>query len=266
MGRAEADLVRACNRVLFSAWKEPPGSNGRVAYDGFGEITLSAMAMPCFPDMHFPSSISDAEGIKLFLAQLALTHPLLRETRQARAFQASDRLFIVTEGMVTFQVEGENLSRRLSIAMAITEHRGWLLIWFFGAPHDSELRELMNTKMTLDSEPPPTQTRAAETTAGGGTSSSEVQPPVASEAGTPGSGGAGNAMPPTDAAASGSKTEPAAGNASTPSIPPSPAASSSDTQQPNASATSASSPPSLLRPGESMDEQQMKGVPVPKKH
>jgi hypothetical protein len=261
MGRAEAELVKACNRVLFSAWKEPAGPNGRVAYDGFGEITLSAMATPCFPDMQFPSSVSDADGIKAFLAQFALTHPLLRDVRQGRAFETGGRLFIVTEGMVTFQIEGEVLSRRLSIAMATTEHRGWLLTWFFGAPHDSELRELMDTKMVLEPEPMLSRANSADVTAGGGPPAT-AQPTVETPAPkvTPGSSGSA-----AGSASNSSTAQPAVTNAEKPVTNPSSALPSSGTPPANASPTPASAPPSLLRPGESMDEQQMKGTPVPKK-
>ena len=43
MGRAEVELVKACNRTLFSAWKERPSPDGKLAYDDFGEVTLSAI-------------------------------------------------------------------------------------------------------------------------------------------------------------------------------------------------------------------------------
>lgn len=261
MGRAESELVKACNRVLFSARKEPAGPNGKVSYDGFGEITLSAMATPCVPDMQFPSSVTDADGIKAFLAQFALTHPLLRDVRQGRAFETGGRLFIVTEGMVTFQIEGEDLSRRLSIAMAITEHRGWLLTWFFGAPHDSELRELMDTKMVLEPEPMLSRAKTSEVTAGGGAPSGAGQP----VAETPVNSGAasGNAGPASSDAGSTSAqstaTNPDKTAANLPSAGP-------DAKPTNTTEAPATTPPSLLRPGESMDEQQMKGTPVPKKH
>lgn len=269
IGPAEAELVRACDRVLFSAWKEPPGANGKVSYDGFGEITLSAMAMPCFPDLHFPTSASDSNGINAFLAQFALTHPLLRDVRQGRAIESGGRLFLVTQGMVTFQVEGEDLSRRLSIAMAITEHRGWLLTWFYGAPHDSELRELMNVKMVLDPEPMLDHANSREVTAGGGTPAPRAAQPAepASATSDTTTGGAGQGSNIASAATvptnDSSRSEGARSDAQTAST--SSASPGSDPQPSKGDEAPATSPPSLLRPGETMSDQQMKGAPVPKK-
>jgi len=42
------------------------------------------------------------------------------------------------------------------VALALTQHRGYLLVWFFAAPHEAELRELMNAKVGFDLE---TETR-----------------------------------------------------------------------------------------------------------
>jgi hypothetical protein len=298
IGRAEAELVKACNRVLFSAWKEPPAANGRVSYDGFGEITLSAMAMPCFPDMHFPSSVADTAQVQNFLAQFALTHPMLRDTRRGRAFESDGHVFIVTEGVVTFQIEGEDLSRRLSIAMATTEDRGWLLTWFFGAPHDSELRELMDTKMMLEPEQPMLdRTATREVTAGGGTPTLTVRPPAGAKTqpssetpaaipsgaatsgagsasptstGSPTSAGGNAAADPVSTAKNGGSDSSVGSNGdktgSAGSTTPTSTTSSDSQQQTGTDQPQASQPPSLLRPGESMNDQQMSGTPLPKKH
>ncbi len=279
MGPAEAELVKACNRILFSAWKERAGANGRVAYDGFGEITLSAMALPCFPDMHFPATATDSAAVQSFLTQFALTHPMLRDTRRGRAVETGGHLFIVTEGVVTLQVEGEDLSRRLSIAMATTEDRGWLLTWFFGAPHDSELRELMSTKMFLDPEPLLNRASNREVTAGGGTpSAGNAQPSVGSPlsaTSTPAVSASEGATSPASPGSGGdtASTTTVTGGSPAPSTAEKPA--SAGTSAPAASdpkpagsgpTTEASEPPSLLRPGESMNDQQMSGTPLPKKH
>ena len=120
MGAAERELVKACKRILFSAWKERPGANGNVTYDDFGEITLSIMSLACFPDMKFPTAASDTGTMQNFLVQFSLTHPLLREMRQGKAFESAGKVFVLTEGVVAFQTDGEQLSRRLSIAPITT--------------------------------------------------------------------------------------------------------------------------------------------------
>jgi len=178
---------------------------------------------------------------------------------------------VLTEGVVAFQTDGEQLSRRLSIAMATTEHSGYLLTWFFAAPHDSELRDLMNAKMTLTPEPLPNRSKSEELAGGGGVpASTGEQPPVA---------------PDTAAATTGAARPAGAGDASTPSVhPASPVTTASNAgpqsagsgsessatpapahpPQPDAGAQ-ASQRPTLLRPGETMQDQQMNGTPVPKK-
>jgi len=271
MGTAERELVKACKRILFSAWKERPGANGNVTYDDFGEITLSIMSLACFPDMKFPASPSDTATVQNFLVQFSLTHPLLRQMREGKAFESAGKVFVLTEGVVAFQTDGEQLSRRLSIAMATTEHSGYLLTWFFAAPHDSELRDLMNAKMTLTPEPLPNRSKSEELAGGGGVpASTGEQPPVA---------------PDTAAATTGAARPAGAGDASTPSVhPASPVTTASNAgpqsagsgsessatpaaahpPQPDAGAQ-ASQRPTLLRPGETMQDQQMNGTPVPKK-
>ncbi len=39
------------------------------------------------------------------------------------------------------------------MAMAMTERRGYLLTWFFAAPHDSELQGLTNERVRFDTAP-----------------------------------------------------------------------------------------------------------------
>jgi hypothetical protein len=267
LGRAEAELVRACNRVLFSAWKEKRGVDGKVGYEDFGEVTLSAMSLACFPDMRFPDNLADAARTRAFLSQFALTHPLLHDTRQGKAFESAGHIFILTEGTVAFQVDGDALSRRLSIAMLITQHRGYLLTWFFAAPHDSELRELMNTKMVLDTDPMLKQAGNREVSDGGGIPAAEGLPSV-------GSSGAASHGVSTGEPAVGSATSAPLQSASAPTLPSGSATpgneSSSPSPAPNAEPAAGGAqgakPPSLLRPGESMKDQQMQGTPVPKKH
>jgi hypothetical protein len=227
--------------------------------------------------MKFPSVGSDVADVKAFLVQYGLTHPLVRETRQAKAFEHDGRLFILTEGVVAFQVEGDALSRRLSIAMAITQNRGYLLTWFFAAPHDSELRELMNTRMTLDPEPlltrasrdvtdgggTPAMTGGAAASSGGSPASSAS--PTASSAGSSVSPAGSVAQAPTQAAGQQSP----AGNAGASDAQAAKTPAQASNTQPNAEpATNASQaqPPSLLRPGETMNDQQASGAPIPRKH
>ena len=217
-------------------------------------------------------------SIKSFLAQFALTHPMLRDMRQGRAFDSSGKLFVVTEGTVAFQIEGDALSRRLSIAMATTEHRGYLLTWFFAAPHESELRELMEAKMTLDMEGAPNRAKPEEAVNGGGTPAPAGMPVAA-----PANGLGGAAAPAVVVRTSGDTPAgagtPTAQASATPSPAPSSPPSSSPAQNsapvpdtPSASSgdptpdAQASAPPSLLRSGESMNDQQMNGAPVGKKH
>jgi hypothetical protein len=150
MGRVERRLVDACSRTLFSAWAKRPDGDGRIGYDDFGEVTISAMSLACFPNMKFPANANDREGLKSLLAEYTLTHPIVDDMRQAKMFDEDGLTVVFLEGAVAFQVPDDELSRRLSLGIAITERRGYLVSWFFAAPHDEELRALTNQRASFD--------------------------------------------------------------------------------------------------------------------
>ncbi len=154
VGRAERSLMKACSRTLFSAWAKRPGADGQFPYDEFGEVTVSAISAACFPTMKFPDRADDRQGFKDFLLQFGLTHPIVSDVRDGKVFTAGGNIFLFLRGTVGFTVPNDELSRRLSIAIAVTERRGYLLTWFFAAPHDSELQALTDERVSFDSGPP----------------------------------------------------------------------------------------------------------------
>jgi hypothetical protein len=238
VAKAESLLIDDCSRTLFSAWARRPGPDGLIVYDGFGEITLSALSLACFPGMEFPSNANDIEGFKAFLARFALTHPILQDMRDSKSFSRNGVIFLFLHGAVAFKAKDDTLSRRLSVAMAITERRGYILTWFFAAPHDSELQELLDARVHFDAETPVERAASKpaepETVPGGGEST-----PQASNVPAPAS----------------AQTSQPANTTQTDSV-------DVDSQkQPKP----ADSPPSLLRQGETMDGQQGNG-PVIQKH
>lgn len=262
----ERQLMQLCSRTLFSAWAERPGLDDQISYDDFGEVTISAVSAGCFPGVSFPTTSSDREGFKNFLKQFALAHPVMRDMRDAKAFTTSGSIVLYLHGTVAIQVPNDELSRRLSVAIAITERRGYLLSWFFAAPHDSELQQLLAERVRFDlapsSEGPTVAKRADKSTVTGANSQ-------LSEAAS-----AASAQPATNAPTA----DPPTPVASTSSFPPSPgtaAAPANSTQQqpksnPGTTADSgqqdrtSSTRPTLLRPGETMQDQQVKGKPIPK--
>ena len=248
LGSGERKLLQVCDRNLFSAWAKPAGTDGQLSYDDFGEVTVSAASVACFPGIKFPASSTDRQAIKDFLLQFGLTHPIVRDMRDARAFTSSGSVIVFLRGTVAFQIPGDELSRRLSIAMAVTSRRDYLLTWFFAAPHDSELRELLDEKVTFDSEPLSKEASAAKP--GGGQTSPAVLQPTAQ-------------APATQTSAEAAQTS----TSSQPEVPPANggAATATDKSQ-QQNAASASSPPSLLLPGETMQDQQIQGKPLPPKH
>src|SRR5271157_2851721 len=153
MGASERELMKVCNRTLLSAWAKRPGADGELTYDDFGEVTVTAASASCFPGIRFPATSDDRQAVKDFLLQFGLTHPVLSDMRDARAFTSGGSVVVFVRGTVAFQVPGDALSRRLSVAMAVTSRRGYFLTWFFAAPHDSELRELLDEKVSFDAEP-----------------------------------------------------------------------------------------------------------------
>jgi hypothetical protein len=254
MGAGERELMKVCNRTLFSAWAKRPGADGELSYDDFGEVTVSAASASCFPGIRFPASSTDRQAVKDFLLQFGLTHPALSDMRDARAFSSAGSVVVFVRGTVAFQVTGDALSRRLSIAMAVTSRRGYFLTWFFAAPHDSELRELLDEKVSFDAEP--LNKDASGTKPGGGAnlspSSQPSAPPLADLVPS-------KAQPAAESASTASSsTQAEAGQASagTTSV-------ASPTKQEDGPDTSASSLPSLLRPGENMQDQQVNGKPLP---
>jgi len=246
MGGVERRLVDACSKTLFSAWAKRPGADGQLSYDDFGEVTVSAMSLACFPNMQFPANADDREAFKSFLREFALTHPILDDMREGKVFTEDGVAFLFLEGTVAFGVQGDELSRRLSLGLAITQRRGYLLTWFFAAPHDSELRALTNERASFDRGSAVTVASAPQP--GGGVATD------ASPNATPTPVTAQPASPNPSAPASAASAPPAQ-----PSQADQPPASSDTTQT-----SAANSRPSLLRPGETMDSQQGKGPPIKK--
>jgi hypothetical protein len=142
------------------------------------------------------------------------------------------------QGTVGFVVPDDDLSRRLSVAMAITQRRGYVLTWFFAAPHNAELQALTNERVIFDSAPP--------------VKVAEVSKP---RGGVPGA---------TTSPASGSAAAPEASSAAGTNDPTSADAATSSAAISNQPQTTDAARPSLLRPGETMQSQQGKGEPISK--
>jgi hypothetical protein len=248
LGPGERELLKVCDRSLFSAWAKPAGTDGQLSYDDFGEVTVSAASVACFPGIRFPASSTDRQAIKDFLLQFGLTHPIVRDMRDAKGFTSNGSVIVFLHGTVAFQVPGDALSRRLSIALAVTSRRGYLLTWFFAAPHDSELRELLDEKVAFDAESLSKEANAAKP--GGGEISPSVLQPAAQ-------------APAPQASTDSVQTS----TSSPPTTPPANGgtATAANTNQQDAPAAAASSPPSLLRPGENLKDQPVNGKPLPLK-
>jgi hypothetical protein len=248
-------LLRACERTLVSAWRKMPEETGEVAYEDFGEVTISAMSLACFPNVKFPAIGAAKESLSDFVVAYGLGHPILQDMKGARAFEHDGRLFIVMDGVVAYHEDGEALSRRVSVALALTQQRGYLLTFFFAAPHEAELHELMNAKAAFDPEPAVNAASASAATAG-----SQLQP-----------GGSVAPVNPVSTASGGSTNSPEA-SSTAPTAPQANSVSAAaakaqtDPATSNSEATASSSfHPSLLKPGETMQDQQMKGSPPPGK-
>ena len=243
-------LLKACERTLVSAWRKMPEQTGQIAYEDFGEVTISAMSLACFPNAKFPDLKSAKDSLADFVVAYGLGHPIVQEMKGARAFEHDGRTFILMNGVVAYHEAGDKLSRRVSVALALTKHRDYVLSFFFAAPHDSELHDLMNAKAAFDPEPMLKNAGVTGHAAGTG----EALQPGGSVAPAGPVGGANDAP---QVAGSGS-----AGNSAT-----STGAQSQDdsSAQTSSAASTASYHPSLLRPGETMQDQQMKGTSAPKK-
>jgi hypothetical protein len=238
VGRTERRLMDACSRTLFSLWARRPAADGLISYDEFGEVTVSATALGCFPQMKFPANDNDQQSAKNFLLQFGLTHPIIDDMRDGKIFTTDGNIFLLMQGTVGFQVPNDALSRRLSVAMAITQRRGYLLTWFFAAPHKQELQALTDERVIFDTAPPAKVTDASKP---GGGIAGEASPanPTAAASGSASSSADASGPPPADA----SNATPATSN-----------------QQQPTDATH----PSLLRPGETVQSQQGKGEPISK--
>lgn len=250
LGANERRLLEACSRTLFSAWAKRPGADGQIPYDDFGEVTVTATSTACFPEMKFPQDANDRQAFKDFLLQYGVTHPILADMRDAKAFTAGGHTFLVLHGTVAFRIPEDELARRLSISLAVTEQKGYLLSWFFAAPHDSELQALTDQRVSFDSVPPITS--AGTTQPGGGTASStaDISPAAANSPATAAASQAtANPSSSTADAAPGAQAGTTAASSPAPADPPE---------------SSAPAHPSLLRPGETMQSQQGKGAPIKK--
>ncbi len=271
-GASERQLMKACSRTLFSVWAKRPGADGQIPYDDFAEVTLSAMSAECFPGVKFPASSADQRTLREFLLRLGRTHPVLRDMPDGEIFTSQGMVFLLLHGSSGFKVPNDELSRRLSVAMAITERRGYLLTWFFAAPRDSEWEQLLKEKAAFDSEP--TTQDASATKAGSREAPGKEAAPTAAASANPAPGPTAQA---TAGSASGTSASlPGGGStvdgpASTTAGGQNAASNSSgtaagDTSQPenDSSSTPPATRPTLLRPGETIESQQGKGPPIRK--
>jgi hypothetical protein len=262
VGRIEHRLMDACSRTLFSAWAKRPEADGQISYDEFGEVTVSAISAACFPRMRFPENATDQQAAKDFLLQFGLTHPIVDDMRDAKAFTADGAVVLYLHGTVGFEVPNDELSRRLSIAMAVTQRRGYVLTWFFAAPHDQELQALTEERVVFD-RGAAAEVASAARTADGGEVADNI-PAAAKTAAAPTSNSAAGAQGSPVAANGNSEAQTTSASSANDSAPASAsnAASTSDSGQPETKQTS--SAPTLLRPGETMQSQQGKGAPITK--
>jgi hypothetical protein len=183
-------------------------------------------------------------------------------------------VFLLLHGTVGFKIPNDELSRRLSVAMAITERRGDLLTWFFAAPHDSELQQLLKKRIGFDPEPMTKDASTAKT--GSGEALTKGDAPAASASSNP---AAGSASQPAAGSGSGTSASLPGGGSTVDTQPASTtaggqngASNSSGTmpadgplqQQNSPSGTPQSTRPTLLRPGETIESQQGNGAPVHK--
>jgi hypothetical protein len=254
VGRSEHILMDSCSRTLFSAWAKAPDANGEISYDDFGEVTVSAVAMSCFSTLQFPKEGSDPQAFKDFVGEFSLTHPIVEDMGKGKVFSQDGIVFIYLHGTVAFQIPNDALSRRLSLAMAITERRGYLLTWFFAAPHDSELIGLTNERAIFDNAPAVSVASASK--------AAESKPAASSDAATFNATETLKTAAPANAtspASDLSAANPASPGASSAASSGSSASSAADPQQGSSDASSGSDHPSLLRPGENVDSQQGKG-------
>ena len=242
LGAGERELMKVCHKTLFSAWAKRPAADGQVSYDDFGEVTVSAASMACFPGIRFPASPADHRAVQDLLLQLRLTHPILQNMRDIRAFTSGGNVFVLLHGVVGFHVPDDELSRRLSIALSVTARRGYILTWFFAAPHDSELRELLEDKITFHNGPSPQQ--ASATKPGGGESEPTETKPATAEEAAPG---------PPEVTSASSASEGATAD------PASDSTATKNTQQD----APADPPPSNATPPRAAEKQQTEGQPPP---
>ena len=266
----------ACERTLISAWRTTPESaGGDIVYEDFGEVTLFATPLACFPNVKFPDVLDDKEPLRDFLIAYGESHPIVSDMKGAHAFTHEGHTFIVMQGVVAYQEPGDALSRRVSVALALTRQRDYLLAFFFAAPHDAELRELMNAKASFDPEPAVKQAKVAAPSSGSGErfaqpggsamgATSVAQPTAANSSANDGAAApeSANSTSATSTDGSGSVS-----NTTANSTKAEPASAESTPSEAASTAPAESTPshPTLLKPGESMDQQQMKGTPVPNK-
>jgi hypothetical protein len=257
IGANQKALLEACERTLVSAWRKVPQQSGEIAYDDFGEVTVSAMSLACFPNVRFPDLREGKDSLRDFLVAYSLGHPILSDMKGARAFERDGHTFIVMDGVVAYREDGDALSRRISVALALTKQRDYVVSFFFAAPHEADLRQLMNANAAFDPEPEVKQAKASPSTVTPNTSS-ELQP----------GGSVGTNSPATSKSSAPAVSESSQG-AQNASMNASPAAPQSSTTaqaaQSDQAAPSEPFHPSLLKPGETMKDQQMSGAPVKKK-
>jgi hypothetical protein len=146
------DTASDCTRVLLAATKNAPEE-----HEDNSRITVVVADPACFvPDMKFPDSVHDQQGLEFFggalIRALAGTPLLGQGANTVRAVDLAGHLFIEIPSATTTPVKGSALLRKIHRSLILTSVRGYWLIWLFESSAESELRQLMKTAISF--QPP----------------------------------------------------------------------------------------------------------------
>jgi len=131
-------LFRACSRVVFTA-ADPKTEMISEVHPGFAVV---AMRQGCIPDLVLPATPDDRPASENFATVLVRSLGLPLLVHGSSHSNSDGRLTFDLDGTLPYTLNGEKLSRRLSLRVSASASGNWLIFVYSVTPAPAAQREL----------------------------------------------------------------------------------------------------------------------------
>jgi hypothetical protein len=162
VAKTQSGSPTLCSRNLLFVTKHPEG----METNSFDPMALMVAVDPaCFPEITFPKSVTDHDGVQKTAAQV-LQHlqtpgAVVRAPARARAFDNAGTVMLEVWRPLSFTTRelkrgaGATI-RNVDRSVLMMQAGGYLIVWIFVSGDDVDMDKLKATKIFLDApgEPP----------------------------------------------------------------------------------------------------------------